>query len=159
MTDPTVTDLRRELEKARLALIDAQTHLASHAEMNAALHCASQVLYSPLHAKVTTAIQGVDRALARTDQPNVPTLDSQSPDGAWAALCADLDRCVHGRHWGDDCGDCGGQSRGNPHLRPKHVIGYGRRGDPIVMPYRVDKDDPAAWRTQTAPAPADGSTS
>lgn len=146
MTDPTITDLRRELEKARLALIAAQTHLASHAEANAALHCSDRVMYSPLHAKVTSSIMGVEQALARTDHPNAPTLDHTSSDGPWAALVADLDRCVHGRHWGDDCGSCGATSTGNPHLRPNHVIGYGLRGDPIVMPDREHKHDPAAWR-------------
>lgn len=144
--DPVITDLRRELEKARIALIAAQSHLASHAEANAALHCATTVMYSPLHATVTTAIHGVEKALERTDHPNVPTLDHASPDGPWAALVADLDRCEHGRHWGDDCGDCGTTSKGNPHLRPNEVIGYGVHGDPIYMPYRVDKDNPAAWR-------------
>lgn len=142
MTDPTVTDLRRELEKARLALIDALKHLSAHAEMNAALHCADRVMYSPLHAKVDNAIQGIDHALARTE-------GSQSSDGAWAALAADLDRCQHGRHHGDPCGpadDCNGTSAGNPHLQPGQVIGYGLRGDQIVMPGRDDKHDPAAWR-------------
>jgi hypothetical protein len=67
MSANVITDLRRELEKARLALIDAQTHLASHAEMNAALHCSDRVMYSPLHAKVTSTIAGIDQALARTD--------------------------------------------------------------------------------------------
>lgn len=147
MTDPTITDLRRELEKARLALIDAQSHLAAHAEANAALHCATEVFYSPLHAKVTAAIAGIEHALARTDRP-LPTLDSQSSDGTWAALAADLDRCEHGRHEGDDCGDCGFRSHGNLLLRPGTVIGYGLRGDRIVVPDREHKHDPAAWRTQ-----------
>jgi len=141
MTDPTVTDLRRELEKARAALNAAETHLARHAEMNAALHCAERVMYSPLHAKVSAAITGIDHALARTD--------SQPSDGVWAALVADLDRCQHGRHQGDPCGpadDCTGTSAGNPHMRPGQVIGYGLRRDPIVMPDRDSKHDPAAWR-------------
>ncbi|MEU6012065.1 hypothetical protein [Streptomyces sp. NPDC047453] len=147
MTDPTITDLRRELEKAREALAGAEQHLARHAEMNAALHCAARVMYSPLHAKVTAAIGGIDHALARTEgNRHLPTLDSQSSDGVWAALIADLDRCGHGRHEGDDCGSCGGRSRGNPNLRPGQVIGYGLRGDHIVMPYREHKHDPAAWR-------------
>jgi hypothetical protein len=154
--DPIVTDLRRELEKAREALLACLLHLSRHAEANAALHCAERVMYSPLHAKTEAAIAGISGALARTDHQNVPTLDSASPDGPWAALVSDLDRCAHGRHWGDDCGDCGGTSRGNPWLRPKHVIGYGRHGDEIVMPYRVDKHDPAAWRTRTAPAAPEG---
>lgn len=150
MTDPTVTDLRRELDKARLALVDARAHLGSHAEMNAALHCATSVMYSPLHAKVSAAIAGIDHALERTEQSNLPTLDSRTPDGVWAALVADLDRCQHGRHQGDPCGpadDCQGTSSGNPHLRPGAVIGYGLRGDPIRMPDRDGKHDPAAWRT------------
>jgi hypothetical protein len=148
MTDPTVTDLRRELEKTRLALIAAQSHLSAHAQANAALHCASEVFYSPLHAKVTAAIQGVEHALARTDRP-LPTLDSQSSDGPWAALVADLDRCRHGRHIGDPCGpadDCDGTSTGNPRLRPGMVIGHDLRGDRIVVPDREHKHDPAAWR-------------
>ncbi|MFI2761413.1 hypothetical protein ACH5A3_21465 [Streptomyces echinatus] len=145
MTDPTITDLRRELEKARLALIDAQSHLSAHAQANAALHCATEVFYSPLHAKVTAAIAGIEHALARTDRP-LPTLDSQSSDGVWAALAADLDRCMHGRHQGDACGDCGGTSTGNHHIRPGTVIGYGLRGDRIVMPDRDHKLEPAAWR-------------
>ncbi|MGW8679598.1 hypothetical protein ACWGNN_00765 [Streptomyces sp. NPDC055817] len=146
MTDPTVTDLRRELEKARDALAATETHLARHAEMNAALHCADRVMYSPLHAKVAAAIGQIDHALARTDHPNAPTLDSQDPEGVWAALVANLDRCEHGRHQGDDCGSCGGVSRGNPHMIPGSVIGYGLRGDKIVMPDRDHKHDPAAWR-------------
>ena len=149
MSDPTVTDLRRELEKARLALIDAQSHLSAHAHMNAALHCATEVFYSPLHAKVTSAIAGIEHALARTDRPNLPTLDARSSDGPWAALVADLDRCQHGRHQGDPCGPadaCTGTSAGNPHLRPGAVIGYGLRGDQIVVPDRDSKHDPAAWR-------------
>ncbi|MEU6365726.1 hypothetical protein ABZ876_08215 [Streptomyces sp. NPDC046931] len=151
MTDPTITDLRRELEKARLALIDAQSHLSAHAQMNAALHCATEVFYSPLHAKVTAAIQGIEHALARTDRP-LPTLDHRSSDGVWASLVADLDRCQHGRHQGDPCGPagaCTGTSAGNPNLRPGQVIGYGLRGDQIVMPDREHKHDPAAWRARS----------
>lgn len=152
MTDPVVIDLRRELEKARLALIDAQSHLAAHAEMNAALHCATTVMYSPLHAKVTAAIQGIEHALTRTEPgPNLSTLDSRSSDGTWAAILADLDRCQHGRHQGDDCGGtCGYRSKGNPHLPTGTVIGYGLRGDQIVMPDRDHKHDPAAWRATPA---------
>lgn len=142
-TEPTVTDLRRELRKAREALDAAETHLARHAEANAALHCADTVMYSPLHAKVQMALHGVDHALRRTEQPRVP---AQDPDGPWAALVADLDRCDHGRHQGDDCGDCGVVSSGNPHLRRGAVIGYDRHGDHIVMPDRDEKHDPAAWR-------------
>lgn len=100
-SDPAVTDLRRELEKAR----------------------------------------------ARTNK--LSTLDSQSSDGMWAALVSDFDRCQHGRHQGDACGPadaCTGTSTGNPHLPPGTVIGYGLRGNHIVMPDREHKHDPAAWR-------------
>lgn len=80
--------------------------------------------------------------------------------GAWAAaagavatnsvkfmdLVLDLDRCEHGRHRPDPCFDCEGQSRGNPNARPGQVLGYGRRGDRIVVPPSVDRNDPSAWR-------------
>lgn len=154
--DPIVADLRRELDKAREALTAALSHLGSHAEMNAALHLATSVMYSPLHAKVASAINGIDHALARTEQPNLPTLDSRTADGTWAALVADLDRCQHGRHEGDDCGDCGGRSAGNPHIAPNGVIGYDHHGRYIVQPDREHKHDPAAWRTTTAPAGTEG---
>jgi hypothetical protein len=150
MTDPTITDLRRELEKARYALIDAQSHLSAHAHMNAALHCATEVFYSPLHAKVTAALLGIDHALNRT-KPAVPLTEwAQEHSDAhclWRTLLADLDRCQHGRHQGDDCNNCGGPSHGNPHLRPGTVIGYGLRADQIVLPDSDAKHDPKAWRS------------
>lgn len=152
----TITDLRRELEKARHALIASQSHLASHAEANAALHCATTVMYSPLHATVTAAIQQIEHALLRTEAAvTTPTLDSRSPDGPWAALVADLDRCMHGRHSLDECGSCGSRSKGNHHLLPGSVIGYGLRRDRIVVPQPEDRHDPAAWRR---PAVSEGPT-
>ncbi|MFI1723891.1 hypothetical protein [Streptomyces sp. NPDC020489] len=62
-------------------------------------------------------------------------------------ILADLDRCQHGRHEGDPCGSCGGLSTGNPYLGPGRVIGHGVYGNPIVLPTRDRKTDPAAWRT------------
>lgn len=155
MTDPIITDLRRELEKARDALAAAEVHLARHAEMNAALHCAERVMYSPLHSKVATAMHSVDHALDRTepdpeDDANIAA--SRHRDAGLLTVLADLDRCQHGRHHGDPCGPadaCNGTSAGNPHLRPGSVIGYGLRGDHIVMPDRDHKQDPAAWRAST----------
>jgi len=148
MTNPTITDLRRELEKAREALVAAETQLARHAEMNAALHCSERVMYSPLHAKVYAAIDQITHALARTATP--PTLDHQSSDGVWAALVADLDRCRHGRHQGEACVGCvSGISEGNPDAPPGSALGYGMRGDRIVVPDRDHKHDPAAWRART----------
>jgi hypothetical protein len=154
VTDPTITDLRRELEKARDALAAAEVHLARHAEMNAALHCAERVMYSPLHAKVTAAIAGIEHALARTERPVTETLAMRSlgDTAALVKILTDLDRCQHGRHHGDPCGPadaCTGTSAGNPHLPPGMVIGYGLRGDHIVMPDRAHKHDPAAWRAST----------
>ncbi|MGW0312051.1 hypothetical protein [Streptomyces flavidovirens] len=152
MTDPVIADLRRELEKARDALAAVERPLARHAEMNAALHCAERVMYSPLHAKVTAAMNGIDHTLARTEpdpDDGEASADSRR-DSALASVLIGLDRCVHGRHEGDDCGDtCGYRSQGNPHLRPGSVIGYGMRGDQIVMPSRDDKHNPAAWRRPT----------
>ena len=148
MTQPTITDLRRELEKARAALTDTQTHLAAHAQMNAALHCATEVFYSPLHAKVTAAITGIEHALARTDQTAAAPehTDATCP---WAGLIGDLDRCEHGRHEGDACGgSCGYESKGNPHMQPGQVIGYSLRRGPIAMPHRDDKYTPGAWYQQ-----------
>jgi hypothetical protein len=146
-TDPTVTDLRRELQKAHAALAAAEAHLASHAEMNAALHCSERVMYSPLHAKVQAALTGIDHALARTDH-HLPHTDEERVADRLAGVLVDLDRCQHGRHQGDDCGSCGGRSRGNPHMPPGQVIGYGLRGDQIVMPTRETKHDPDAWRVR-----------
>ncbi|MYU24502.1 hypothetical protein [Streptomyces sp. SID8352] len=152
--NPTIIDLRRELEKARLTLVDAQSHLSAHAQMNAALHCASEVFYSPLHAKVTAAIAGIEHALERTQEAVTATAlkpPAGHHDGTcpWIGILIDLDRCQHGRHQGDACGPdgaCTGASAGNPHLRPGAVIGYSLRRDPIVMPDRDHKHDPAAWR-------------
>ncbi|MGW0837500.1 hypothetical protein [Streptomyces prunicolor] len=153
MTDPTITDLRRELEKAQIALIAALKHLGAHAEMNAALHCAERVMYSPLHAKIESAIGGIDHALARTETPVTDTLIGRSvaDTAELVKTLTDLDRCQHGRHHGDPCGpadDCNGTSAGNPHLRPGAIIGYDLRAEPIVMPDREHKHDPKAWRVQ-----------
>jgi hypothetical protein len=145
--DPTITDLRRELEKARHALAGAEQHLARHAEMNAALHCADRVMYSPLHAKVAASIAGIDHALQRS-QPTMTATAPQHSDAncPWIALLADLDRCEHSRHQGDVCGSCDGASRGNPHMQPGDVIGYSLRHGEIVMPDRENKHDISAWR-------------
>ncbi|WP_405909589.1 hypothetical protein OG742_37305 [Streptomyces sp. NBC_00828] len=64
-------------------------------------------------------------------------------------ILADLDRCRHGRHEGDPCHSCGGLSTGNPHLGPGRTLGYGLYGNPIVLPTRDRKTNPAAWRTTT----------
>ena len=62
-----IVDLRRELAKARDALTAAELYFARHAETNAAVHCASTVQYSPLHARVASTLMGIDNALARTE--------------------------------------------------------------------------------------------
>lgn len=65
-----------------------------------------------------------------------------------AKLLADLDRCEHGRHEGDVCSGingCNGPSQGNPHIRTGDVIGYTIERQPIVMPKRGHRHDPAAW--------------
>lgn len=74
---------------------------------------------------------------------------------AWGQICADLDRCEHGRHEDDDCFACHGRSRGNPFLPgggqgPStsygHRIGTTINGRPIVIPERARKHLPEAWR-------------
>ena len=142
MSQHVITDLRRELEKTRLALVAAQTHLAAHAEANAALHMATTVMYSPLHAHVTAAIAGAADALQRSD---AAIGEARRTEGL-ASVLSDLDRCVHGRHEGDTCADCGGPSKGNHHLPTGTVIGYDVHGKPIVTPGREHKHDPQAWR-------------
>jgi glycine/serine hydroxymethyltransferase len=141
MSSSLILDLHRELEKARLALIASQSHLAAHAEANAALHCATTVMYSPLHATVTNAVQQIEQALQRSEAGIV----AENTDSKLLEVLFDLDRCEHGRHAGDVCGDsCGTTSRGNPYLG--EVIGYGLRADLIVVPSRENKRVPAAWR-------------
>lgn len=156
MTDPTITDLRRELAKAENTLIACLLHLTRHAEMNAALHCSERVMYSPLHAKVEATIDGIAHARMRTEEPADGTFARSLADTqGLVKVLTDLDRCQHGRHHGDPCGpadDCTGTSAGNPHLRPGQVIGYGLRGDPIVMPDRDHKHDPDAWRPAASDA-------
>lgn len=147
MTAATIADLRRELEKARAVLIGAQTHLAHHAEANAALHCAATVLYSPLHAQVTAAIGQIEHALTRTEQAFIDA--TVVPDAGLEQLgriLLDLDRCMHGRHILDACGDCGGMSKGNPNLKPGQVIGYTVHAELIRMPAGSDRHHPGAWR-------------
>lgn len=134
MSANTITDLRRELEKARIALIAAQTHLAAHAEANAALH-----------ASVTAAIGQIEHALERS----ADAYDEAKRETALLAVLNDLDRCVHGRHQGDSCAGCPeGASQGNPHMPTGTVIGYDISGHGYVMPDREHKHDPASWRDQ-----------
>lgn len=145
MSANTITDLRRELEKARAALISAQTHLAAHAEANAALHLATTVMYSPLHASVTAAIGQIEHALERSTD----AYDEAKRQAALLSVLTDLDRCTHGRHQGDSCVGCPeGASQGNPHMPTGTAIGYDISGHGYVMPDREHKHDPACWRDE-----------
>ncbi|MEU1309465.1 hypothetical protein ABZ419_11300 [Streptomyces cinnamoneus] len=67
MTDPTVTDLRRELEKARRTLDSTHRYLAAQAEVTAALHCTDVIMRMPLHTQVITTIASIEHALTRTE--------------------------------------------------------------------------------------------
>ncbi|MFI7278467.1 hypothetical protein [Streptomyces sp. NPDC049879] len=79
MTDELV-DMRRELEKARDTLASVELHLARQAEANAALHCATRVIYSPLHSKVAATRAGIDRTLgAPAADPRFPAAGADLP--------------------------------------------------------------------------------
>jgi hypothetical protein len=65
--------------------------------------------------------------------------------GRWQTICADLDRCEHGRHEGDVCDGCGGPSKGNPFLGENRAIGFGLDGVPIWVPPRGPKNDATTW--------------
>lgn len=159
MSHPIVLDMIRELNKARSALIAAQSYLSAHAEANAALHCASETFHSPLHAVVTAAIQGTEKACLRAEatlgQRDDRTGPQQDPGSHLAAVLLDLDRCAHGRHSVDNCIGCdGGQSTGNLLLPPGMLIGHSQGGSPIVVPEPSVRYDWTAWRT--APVPNGG---
>lgn len=66
----------------------------------------------------------------------------------WARICADLDRCEHGRHQGDDCDGCRGSSGGNPLLATLQPLGYTIDALPIYMPSRHHRHDPDHWIPQ-----------
>lgn len=62
-------------------------------------------------------------------------------------MLSDLDRCMHGRHEGDNCFSCeGGWSKGNPNIRPGQVLGYGLSGmTQYVMPPREKRHEAENW--------------
>lgn len=62
----------------------------------------------------------------------------------WSRLCADLDRCEHGRHEGDVCSACGGPSVGN-RLIGHAPIGHTMNRHHIFVPPRSAKSDAANW--------------
>jgi hypothetical protein len=75
-------------------------------------------------------------------------MDTLETSGRWSNLVMSLDRCEHGRHSIDACLGCpGGQSRGNPHLRPGVVFGYSVHGARIAMPDPSGPEfhKPQAW--------------
>lgn len=82
---------------------------------------------------------------------------------ALARILTDLDRCPHGRHRIDSCLSCpGGQSLGNPHMRPGAVVGYDLGGEPYTAPWSDRPDplcstsEPDAWRPRPEPGEATG---
>lgn len=50
---------QRELQKADAVLEDCQKYFEHMAKMNATLHAADDVFYSPLHAKITSVRAGI----------------------------------------------------------------------------------------------------
>jgi hypothetical protein len=69
------------------------------------------------------------------------------------AVLTNLDRCQHGRHSVDSCLSCpGGQSAGNPHMRPGAIVGYDYRGRVIAMPVSpADRVNPDKWISGSRP--------
>lgn len=61
----------RELEKADNVLESIQRLLKADAERNAALHCASEIIYSPLYGQVDMARKGIKMVL-RTWKRKIP---------------------------------------------------------------------------------------
>ena len=61
----------RELEKADNTLEQTERYLKAHAEMNASLHCANEILFSPLYGQVVNARQGIKTVL-RTWKRKIP---------------------------------------------------------------------------------------
>jgi hypothetical protein len=80
-----------------------------------------------------------------TDSADTPHTASTHPVLQLLEILRDLDRCQHGRHEGDTCVSCGEISQGNPVLPIGTQIGYTLYGEPIYLPRREDKNDPAAW--------------
>jgi hypothetical protein len=66
-----IQNLTRELEKADNVLEGIQRFLKAEAERNAALHCATEILYSPLYAQALDARKGI-KAVIRTWKLKVP---------------------------------------------------------------------------------------
>lgn len=52
-------NIQRELQKVDAVLEDCQRYFEYMARMNATLHAADEVFYSPLHAKITAIRAGI----------------------------------------------------------------------------------------------------
>lgn len=57
-------NLQREFQKLDAVLKQCQKYFEHMAKMNATLHSAPEVFYSPLHAKITSARAGVKLLIA-----------------------------------------------------------------------------------------------
>lgn len=67
LTEETRQDLDRELQKALSTLRVVDKYLSSMNESNAALHCSSSILYSPLTMRVRTSIMELEMLSSRID--------------------------------------------------------------------------------------------
>lgn len=75
--------------------------------------------------------------MTATSPGNVTLISVDEAESSATAkrVLADLDRCVHGRHYSDACNGCdGGRSAGNPFLHPNKRIGTTMGGKPIILP-------------------------
>ena len=65
----------RQLEKDMNTFEMMERHLKAHAVMNAALHCAEEVLPSPLYTQVVNTLGDIKKVL-RTYKRKVPKFDA-----------------------------------------------------------------------------------
>lgn len=61
-------NIQREIQKADAALEDCQRYFEALARMNAKLHLADEVYYSPLHAKIVGVRAGLKILLPQEEE-------------------------------------------------------------------------------------------
>jgi hypothetical protein len=129
---------------------------AAHDRVQGAVRLAQAAAEEAEAARLLTVAALQTAGLGADDLPEVTVADqwgktrieqAERERNRLAGILADLDRCEHGRHEGDDCtftGGCGGPSKGNPLMREDRTIGFGLDGHPITVPLRGE-----SWAART----------